>query len=284
MMYHYIVIRYINMHFCANTHHKGRKELIGMVVSDVDGTLIYKGSNLNTARFPVMLSKLSERSVTFAVATGRHYRELKKLFGKSIRDLWCCCCDGAYVISNDEIVYSLPVPKNCVKAFFESFAHDPKCSVVFHSFDTSYILGGTYLVHAKESSRLGNVKKIAALSEIDCDIFFVSVYGHSAENFEPPVGTRVAYRAQGVCEFVNRHASKYDAVKRLANLYNKTEKDILFFGDGENDRELIENCGMSYTTYCADKKVFALTPNHTRDCIGTIIRLCDEKKLGVQQN
>ncbi len=251
-----------------------------MVVSDVDGTLIYKGSNLNTARFPVMLSKLSERSVPFAVATGRHYRELKKLFGKHIRDLWCCCCDGAYIISNDEPVYSLPLPRSCIRAFFESFAADSNNTVVFHSIDSSFVLGNSYLVQAKESSRLGNVKRIFCLSEIDREIYFISLYGTSSASFAPPEGARISYQAHGVCEYVNRHASKYDAVKRLANLYAMTEKDIMFFGDGENDRELIENCGTSYTTYCADKKVFSLTPNHTRDCIGTIIRLCDEKKIG----
>ena len=249
-----------------------------MVVSDVDGTLIYKGSNLNTARFPVMLSKLSERSVPFAVATGRHYRELKKLFGKHIRDLWCCCCDGAYVISNDEPVFSLPISENSIRSF-ESFRADPQNAVVFHSIDTSFILGGSFPVYSKESTRLGNIKKISSVSEIDCDIFFVSVYGNKACNTPVPEGTRTAYKANGVCEFVNSSASKSDAVKRLANLYGKTFDDIMFFGDGENDRELIEYCAISYTTYCADKKVFSLTPNHTRDCIGTIIRLCDENKI-----
>ena len=250
-----------------------------MVVSDVDGTLIYKGSHLNTARFPVMLSKLSERSVPFAVATGRHYRELKKLFGKSIRDLWCCCCDGAYVVSNNSPVYSLPLPTACIRAFFESFAGDGKNTVVFHSIDISYILGSSYLAKAKETARVGNVKQIFSLSEISDDIFFVSLYGQCADSFEAPRGARVSYKAHGVCEYVNRNASKYGAVKHLAGLYGLSDKDILFFGDGENDRELIEKCGTSYTTYCADKKVFALTQNHTRDCIGTIIRLCDEKTI-----
>ncbi len=258
---------------------QGSKELIGMVVSDVDGTLIYKGSNLNTARFPVMLSKLSERSVPFAVATGRHYRELKKLFGKNLRNLWCCCCDGAYVISNDEPVYSLPLPKSCISSF-DSFPTDSKNAVVFHSIDTSFILGGAYLLHSKESTRLGNLKKISSVSEIDRDIFFVSVYGSNAVSFVPPEGSRIAYQANGVREFVNSCASKFDAVKRLANLYGKSIDEIMFFGDGENDHELIEKCAVSYTTYCADKKVFGLTENHTRDCIGTIIRLCDEKKIG----
>ncbi len=249
-----------------------------MVVSDVDGTLIYKDSQLNTARFPIMLSKLSEKGIPFAVATGRHYRELKKLFGKQIRDLWCCCCDGAYVISNDRPVYSLPLPKSCITDFFEAFAGDRKNAVVFHSIDTSYILGGNYLLSAKENSRLGNTKPVYTRSSIEEDVFFVSLYGPDAQKFETPCGSRIAYDSKGIREFVNRHSSKFDSVKRLANLYGLSEKDLLFFGDGENDKELIEKSGVSYTTYCADKKVFALTNNHTRDCIGTIIRLCDEIK------
>ena len=253
-----------------------------MIASDVDGTLIYKGSHLNTARFPVMQKKLNEKNILFALATARHYRELKKLFGNSSKNLWCCCCDGAYVISNDETYYALPLSEDCIKTFFDSFVSDTKTAVVFHSIHTSYIIGGGYLAYARENTRLGNVKKINSLSEINCDIFFVSIYG--ASNFEPPQGSRISYRATGICEYVNSRASKYDAVKMLASLFSVSEKEIMFFGDGENDRELIEKCGVSYTTYCADKKVFALTSNHTRDCIGTIIRLCDENKIGTLSN
>ena len=58
--------------------------LFKMVVSDVDGTLIYKGEHLNTARFPVMLGRLNDLSSPFAVATGRHYRELAAMFRENL--------------------------------------------------------------------------------------------------------------------------------------------------------------------------------------------------------
>ena len=267
-------------YFYKNGNLLRRSDLVRMVVSDVDGTLIYKGSHLNTARFPVMLKKLSERNTRFALATGRHYRELKKLFGDKLSEFDCCCCDGAYCVSNGQVADSLPLPKTCVKAFFEAFASDSKTAVVFHSFDTSFVLGGGYLTYTKENTRLGNVKRVYTLSEVDCDIFFVSLYGAGAASFAPPQGARVSYSAQGICEYVNRNTSKYDAVKKLCEKYSIEEKDIMFFGDGINDAELIEKCGVSYTTYCADKRVFALTENHTRDCIGTVIRLCDENKIG----
>lgn len=254
-----------------------RMILFKMVVSDVDGTLIYKNAHLNTARFPVMLSKLSDLSIPFAVATGRHYRELEQLFGENLR-FPCVCCDGAYVMVLGNKVYSLPVGNNALE-YFESVADEKSIAVEFHSVGTTYLLGGSSLLLAKEKRRLGDatVKKISARREIDSEIYFVSVYGRKA-NLTPPHMTRVSYSAPGISEFTNAEASKYRAVTELAKYLGLCEKDILFFGDGENDRGLIENCAISYTAYCADKSVFSLTPHHTRDVIGTVIRLADEVK------
>ena len=95
--------------------------LVKLVVSDVDGTLIYKGSYLNTARFPVMLKNLGDLNIPFCVATGRHYRELKKLFGNYCDTVLCVCCDGAYAVFANKLLFGIPVGTEAVKNFFDAF-------------------------------------------------------------------------------------------------------------------------------------------------------------------
>ncbi|MBE6623508.1 MAG: HAD family phosphatase [Ruminococcaceae bacterium] len=246
-------------------------ELTKFVVSDVDGTLIYKDSHLNTARLPVMLKMLEEQSVPFAVATGRHYRELKKIFGQYEKEILCICCEGAYAVKNGATIYADAIERTSVKHFFDTFKNLP-VAVEFHSINCSYILGASPLLLLKENSRLGNVIKISSADEIKKDVFMISVYG-DFKNHTLPVDVRLCYSSYGISEYTSKTASKYRAVKSICELSGNALSETLFFGDGSNDAQLIRSCGISYTTYCADKSVFSLTDNHTRDVIGTIIRL-----------
>lgn len=251
--------------------------MIKLVISDVDGTLIYKNSHLNTARFPVMLDKLAGRSVTFAVATGRHYRELQKLFGVPVLSFPAICCDGAYTVIDGKPINATPISKNALRHFFDSF-YGTQTALEFHSFSRTYILGASSLLYSKAKNRLSEVCRIDSYSDITDEIFYISVYGKT-DKFIPHESVRLTYSSNGINEYANRNTSKAYAATLLAKEYDTSLDEVLFFGDGQNDRELILSSRISYTTYCADKKVFDLTCNHTRDVIGTVIRLCNENKI-----
>ena len=246
------------------------------VVSDVDGTLIYKDSHLNTARLPVMLQKLKDQNIPFAVATGRHYRELKKLFGQYEKEILCICCEGAYAVKSGATVYADAIERAAVKQIFDTFKNS-SVAVEFHSINCSYFSGASPLLFSKENSRLGNVIKISDADEIKNDIFKISVYG-VFKNFTLPEKLKLCYSSHGICEYVKSSASKFCAVKNICAMTGTDLSETIFFGDGQNDRELITSCGTSYTTYCADKSVFSLADNHTRDVIGTIIRLAEKRQ------
>lgn len=270
MMYHYIVIQCTTISLMVKT-------LIKIVISDVDGTLIYKGSHFNSARFPLMLSKLTEQKIRFAVATGRHYNELKTIFGSTLPRFTSICCDGAYAVNDNELVYSLPIPKISVKNFFETFAGTNVCAE-FYSHDAAYLLGASHLTLSKETTRIKNVHVIHNFTELPDSIYKISLYGN-IDSFVPHEATSLCYSSKGIAEYINRNASKYNAVTSILRKQDLDLSEILYYGDGKNDAELITKSGVSYTTYCADRSVFSLTHNHTRDVIGTTIHLCDSKKI-----
>ncbi len=244
--------------------------MVRCVISDVDGSLIYKGSHLNTARLPVMLKKLESLNIPFAVATGRNYCELKKLFGQYEKDIVCICSDGAYTVKNGCTLTSSPINEKC----FNQFLVSSTTSVVFHSIVKSYFYGSNTMAFRKEQAKLGNVIKITSTEDIASDIFKISIYGDTRD-IVASEETRLCYSSRGIKEYVSRKATKLFAAKTLCEGAGIPLSDVLFFGDGENDKDLILNCGTSFTTYCADRSVFGLTSNHTRDVIGTTIRLAD---------
>ena len=253
------------------------KNLIKSVISDVDGTLIYKGSHLNKVRFPVMLSKLSERHIHFAIATGRNYSELQKIFGNTVSNFHAVCCDGAYTVSDGRVLHPLPVPDTGIAAFFETYA-GTDVAVEFHTHSQCFLLGGSPSFFSKEKSRFDNVCRIYTHSDLRGDIFKICVY-NSKNKITPAEGMRVCYDSCGITEYVHLDASKHSAVQKLISTLGIGLNEVLYFGDGKNDIELIKKACISYTTYCADKSVFPLTKNHTRDVIGTVITLCNNKTI-----
>lgn len=297
---------------------------IQFVVSDVDGTLIYKGEPFNGTRFPVMLDTLARRGIPFAVATGRHFRELEGLFGRqNVRRIACVCCHGAYTVERGVLTDAKVISRHDAEAL-AAYAESSGLAVEIHTFETTYLIGGNFAFRSKERTRLRSVTEIRRTAEIPTGsaIFEVSLYagvghsfGHSmnpgASRAEPglpmnagtgcgpqhsgqsfsaraafspaavpafsaaplPSSVVCPYTARGIAEYTAAGVSKLDAVRALARRQGAALPNLLFFGDGPNDAPLIGACGVSYTTYCADRAVFPLTKNHTRDVIGTIIRL-----------
>lgn len=248
-----------------------------MIVSDVDGTLIYKGGTLNTARFPLMLEKLRVLSVPFALSTGRSVSELQPLFGSFFSKLAAVCCDGACVLENGVPTDTLPIPDETVALLTER-ALDSGCAVELHGISQVYLIGAAFPLYSRELRRLSSLKKITHFAQASEPICKVTVYDcHLSE--ERISGARISYQARGVREYVNEKASKLSAVSKLAQLHDLSLSDVLYFGDGKNDADLLRQCGRSFTTYCADKSVFSLAHEHTRDVIGTLIRLADSREI-----
>lgn len=249
--------------------------LVRLVVSDVDGTLIYKNEKLNKRRFPIMLQVLADSDIPFVAATGRHYREMKKLFCEQTSNFISVCCNGAYAVANENLIYSLPVPKIAVKQVFDQ-SNNTSNFVEFHSVDRTYILGATDAQYARSKSRFENVVRINSCDQINDEIYFISIYGKNINISHESL--KICYSADGIVEFVNRNTSKYNTVHFLAKALGIDDSEIMSFGDAENDNELLQKSGIAYTTYCANKTTFMITENHTRDVIGTVINLFDKHK------
>ena len=80
--------------------------MIKLIVSDVDGTILKKGETVVSVRVFDAIEKLKSAGKKVAIASGRTYGSLEKLFAPVKKDLYFVCCDGAVIICNDKIIYS----------------------------------------------------------------------------------------------------------------------------------------------------------------------------------
>lgn len=248
-----------------------------IVVSDVDGTLIYKGATFNRARFPLMLERLRQNGATFAVCSGRGYTELDSVLSPFTDRLFAVACDGACTYENGALLDGHPIDPPLLSELV-AFHKTLGCAAELHAADTVYLADAPFALYSGEARRLANITRIDSVEAISEPIYKATFYGKIAESFAAPE-LRLCYRSNGVTEYVNAAASKHTAAESLLAHLSLTFDDLLYFGDGKNDASLLTSAGRSYTTYCADPAVFSLAEHHTRDVIGTLIRLCDSDAL-----
>lgn len=248
-----------------------------MVISDLDGTLVYKGSSFNERRFPELLRKLQNYGAFFGVATGRSRAELEPLIAPYFSSVDAVLCDGACTFRGGRFVRGAAIEQTVLLSIFEHTKKN-RCVLLLHAADTAYLYGASFVQRSREKRRLSEVYDISDISAVNEPIYKIALYGDNETSVSFP-SLRLAYAAAGIREYVDEHASKLSAVKALLSDSGLSLSELTYFGDGENDAELLRSAARSFTPYCAAPDVFPLAREHTRDVIGTIIRLCDEKTL-----
>lgn len=255
------------------------------IISDIDGTLIYRGHSLNKTRLPLMLEKLNSANIAFCLSTGRTQNDVRALIGDLSQGIYISSCDGALTTLDERIISEYPINDCCVEFFFaftrtvtDTRTHSPSYfGIELHGLYNSYICTSSSALFHKEKARLKNLVKINEISQVNEKIYKVSLYGKNIPT--SPESVRLCYSGNGIYEYVDRSATKLQSAKDLSEHLSSSLDNFIAFGDSENDLTLLTACGKSYSTYCASRDVFKRVCNHTRDVIGTVIRLVDEKRI-----
>lgn len=194
-----------------------------LIVSDVDGTLLMRNEErLNTACAAAIEYALS-KNIAFAVASGRSYTELKRIFKPWCDRIYFLSSDGAICIYREETLFKSPI-----KTDFDS---------------SDFAAHGKYVTYLK-SEKLplirecmkkydGHVMRIDSLSEKDGEVYKITDF--SKEKKEEADSLSLVYKSRDMAEFVEKGTDKGAAVKKLSAYLDIPKEDIFSFGDGEND-------------------------------------------------
>ena len=72
--------------------------MIKLIASDVDGTLVSEGSDRINPEIFSVIRRLKERGTLFAVASGRSYSSIRKLFEPVAQDMIFIADNGSNII------------------------------------------------------------------------------------------------------------------------------------------------------------------------------------------
>ena len=223
--------------------------MIKLIVCDVDGTLLPKGEREISRETREIILSAADNGIAFAVASGRAYHELKRMFDGL--DVYYIPSDGAAVIYKEKILFRAFIPPFAADKLILPLTQAQKLAAVAVGKYLSYIIKGENagkdfaenVIHSLN----GHAVKVEKLSEIEEDILKLSFYGEAKSVFGRKLLsgtadglTKIVYKKDGWTEFVSSYAGKEKAVLKLLSLLKLRRDEIAVIGDGENDAEMLK--------------------------------------------
>ncbi len=260
--------------------------MIRFVISDADGTLVNNENLSNPHSFSLMLDELTEKQIPFAVASGRTKSALDRLFAPWQGRILFFSLDGAYCTAGGVPLCAFPVDAEAVSAVIELCAHADILGAEFCSAETSYLLSDHETLHKAEQKRLKTeYRRISHAAEVArTPIYKIILF---CARYRAPVvlpeTLHAVYESDTILEYVRADVDKALAAKTVCDALHIDAASVLAFGDGENDRSLLEYAGMPVTIYGAKYPVFSLSNRHTRNVADFTRFLLKEEEMTAER-
>ncbi len=221
-----------------------------LFVSDLDGTLLQEDHSLAPQTIAA-IRKLHDSGRTFAIATGRHHTDVADLAKRIDRPIGMISCNGGMAIApNGEVIASAYIPIKISAAI----VRHPMPAGVFLNMYTDH---NWYALETNEQLQAYSEKAGFQCELVEVDFleseqavkFFL--WGDREGLLALQTELEEKYQGQLDClfslpwclEVMPAGVSKASAVDALCNHLGLNAKQVMAFGDGENDIDMLKYAG-----------------------------------------
>ena len=238
---------------------------ISLVVSDIDGTLVDSNSNLSK-KTADSITKLRERGIHFALATGRTNMMISPFLEAFDYDLCSITCNGALVYdhrNNVEIFsqhldksQSIYILKEVRKRNWEFICYSKDC--MYYSFQDDLI--ENRIRRLKGHFKYRKVKEIGEIEDIDSLIKigvreFAGVDTNIVDQIAREAGTMLKNSGEKFKAIFPSGISKETGMSKLQDYLHTTADNTIVFGDYDNDLPLFRRAKYKVAVSNASKDV-----------------------------
>ncbi|MGF6907705.1 Cof-type HAD-IIB family hydrolase [Fusobacterium sp. PH5-44] len=223
---------------------------IKLVVCDLDGTLL--GSDSLLSEYSInTIHKLIHHDINFAIASGRSKTSVSNIVNQLAISIYTICNNGANIYDKKwTLLHSLPMKGEIIKKVVNFLS---KRNINFNGFDENNIY-----INSKNSQSIVSLERkffqVIALDEIECYPQMMKLLAKD----EPDVISKIKNEiikedfskelditiSQPFClDVVHKNATKGFGVQLLADKLNISTKEIMAFGDADNDLHMLEIVG-----------------------------------------
>ena len=238
---------------------------IKLVATDMDGTFLHDDNTYDESRFKKIFKRMKEAGCNFVVASGNQYYQLRDFFPDYYDEMSFVAENGAFVKDHTDLIFTADIPKDTIDFVIDVCNKNSEVQYILCGAESAYAQRG--ILSQKFFDLMAiyyhRLKWVDNLKTVD-DKFLV---GHA---FVPEDKTDFYYNlfleklngkmkattsGHGAIDLIFPGCHKASGLKRLVERLNITPEECVAFGDGGNDIEMLQYCGLSYAVSNASEKV-----------------------------
>ena len=254
-----------------------------MLVFDLDGTLLDNNRSMPSENIDY-LNKLKKEGYIIVVATGRTllsaYERLNKI--DCVNYIISDTGSVIYDLTKKEIIYKQPISKdialNILDLYSYKFRYIDICSNgIYYKYSLFLEENNEVVKTYKDKKQLLN--DINEINHIGINLldnnYVIELYNYIKDNYNDCncVLMQDSFSNTKWVEIFSKGVSKYNAINDLAIRLDIKDDEIMVFGDGLNDLEMVEKCKNGVAMYNALEKVkegATYITNKTNEELGVI--------------
>lgn len=229
---------------------------IKLVAVDMDGTFARSNYTYDIARFKAILSRMKDAGCQFVIASGNQYYQLRSHFPGYYNELSFVAENGALVKDKEELIFSADMPKEAITSVLELCKKHPEIKNVMCGVNSAYCERGTV---SDEFFELTNIyyhrlKWVDDFAQVDDQIlkfaptvpvektdYYCDLFLDNLNELLVPTSS-----GHGSVDLIVSGCHKASGLERLVQRSGITPEQCVAFGDGGNDLEMLEYCGIGY--------------------------------------
>lgn len=240
------------------------------VAVDIDGTFMTDQRTYDYEWFDRILTKLKERHIHFIVSSGRTLSRLKCDFENFLDRIDLIADNGAILVQDNQIIASHYLTATTGMKLLNFIQENyPDVNICVSGKEFAYYLqsSSSYFKKAMHyfypnSIALNNFEQMPAGERIiKLSLGCSSSLASSIENnFNKGFNERIHCTSSGYnsIDVVPYGVNKAQGLKYFLRYFDLTPSQLIAFGDGMNDKEMLELAGYSYAMANANQKLFKI--------------------------
>ncbi|MCT3137386.1 Cof-type HAD-IIB family hydrolase [Lactococcus lactis subsp. lactis] len=268
--------------------------MIKAIAVDMDGTFLNSNNDYDRKAFLELFKKLKAKEVRFVVASGNQYAQISSFFPEIWREITFVSENGGLVFEKGNLLIKNIIAKPIIQdtlTLLENTSY--KVGIILCGVQSAYILKSENADLKKEAAKYYfALKEIDSFQDLPDDEWVKIALQLEDKNAFSIINLmneknnsqlKAVYSGHGSVDLIANEVNKGNTLKQLLNQREIKPEQFLAFGDSNNDLEMLELAGYSYSMANASEQVnqvakYQAPSNDENGVISTINALFD--KLG----
>lgn len=260
--------------------------MIKAVAVDMDGTFLNSENDYNRERFAKLYSKMKKREIKFIVASGNQYAQLRSFFSGQAQEVTFVSENGALAFVNDRLIHKAVFDQSTVQTILDLLMGLPfEVGIVLCGVSKAYILKNereTFQHFARKYYyQLAEVESFSSLPNDEFVKFALQVPNEQLLELVNFINQQFHNKVvavssgHGSVDLIIPNMHKGRALQLLLQKWEIKASELLAFGDGNNDLEMLRLAGKSYAMENGSKETLQaakqIAPSNDKDGVLAVI-------------